>query len=177
MARGRWWGRNPIKLNFSNICNKRFPLKPNNMNEDSYRFEKSPLTYYYEFYSHGPKGKIKKVVQYQQVSMDEEVFNLGFGDVEFETGEVNDLSISNNQDTRKVLATIAQTVVAFVEDHPKAVIMAKGSTPSRTRLYQMGIAQFWDEIGKMFEVKGLIDNEWQSFEKGKNFEAFFIFKK
>ena len=64
--------------------------------------------------------------------------------------------------------TIAQTVVAFVEDHPKAVIMAKGSTPSRTRLYQMGKAQFWDEIGKMFEVKGLIDNEWQSFEKGKN---------
>jgi len=154
-----------------------FTVQPNNMNENSYRFEKGPQTFYYEFYSDGPNGRIKKVVQYQQVSMDEEVFNLGFGDVDIETGEVDDLSISNNQDTRKVLATIAKTVLAFMQEHPTAIIMAKGSTPARTRLYQMGIAQFWDEINEIVEVKGLTNNEWQSFEKGINFEAFFIFKK
>src|SRR5690606_6768889 len=100
------------------------------MNEQGYHFERSPEIYYYEFYSYGPKGKIKKVIQYQQVSSDEEIFNPGFGDVEVETGNVNDLSVSNNQDTKKVLATVAQTVLAFMEERPKAIIMAKGSTPS-----------------------------------------------
>jgi len=55
--------------------------------------------------------------------------------------------------------------------------MAKGSTPSRTRLYQMGISEFWDEIQGIFEVKGYHGNNWEAFRKGKNYEAFFIFKK
>jgi hypothetical protein len=147
------------------------------MHEESYNFEKGPEIHYYEFYSNGPNGKIKKVIQYQQVSSDEEIFNLGFGDVDIESGQVNDLSVSNNQDTKRVLITVAKTILEFMEEHPTAIIIAKGSTPSRTRLYQMSIAQFWDEIKGIFEVKGLIDNEWKSFKKGQNFEAFFIFKK
>lgn len=147
------------------------------MNEESYQFQKEPEIYYYEFCSEGPNGRIRKVVQFQQIAADEGVYNLGFGDIDPSSGEIDDLSVSNNQDTKKVLATVAKTVVVFIEQHPKAIVMAKGSTPARTRLYQMGIAQFWDEIHDLFEVKGFIDNEWHSFEKGKNFEAFFIFKK
>jgi len=92
-------------------------------------------------------------------------------------GQMNDLAVSNNQDTKKVLATVAKTVIEFLEEHPTAVITAKGSTKARTRLYQMGIAQFWNEIGGRYDVKGFLDRNWQPFEKGKNFEAFLIFKK
>lgn len=41
----------------------------------------------------------------------------------------------------------------------------------------MGILQFWEEINKTFIVKGFRDDDWFPFEKGKNFEAFFIVKK
>jgi hypothetical protein len=99
------------------------------MNEESYNYEKGPEIYYYEFYSDGPNGKIKKMVQFQQISSDEEIFNLGFGDVNTESGQVNDLSVSNNQDTRKILSTVAKTVLEFIQDHPNAIIMARGSTP------------------------------------------------
>ncbi|WP_373425542.1 DUF6934 family protein [Parapedobacter tibetensis] len=37
------------------------------MNEDSYSFEKTPEVYTYEFYSEGPQGRIRKVVQYHLI--------------------------------------------------------------------------------------------------------------
>ena len=34
----------------------------------------------YEFYSEGPKGKVKKIVRYQKISEKPIVYNLAFGD-------------------------------------------------------------------------------------------------
>ena len=147
------------------------------MKEESYSFKKEPDIFYYEFFSKGPNGIIRKVVQFQQISSTEDTYNLGFGDFNMQLGDIDDLSVSNNQDTQKVLATVAQTVMDFMLQHPKATVLAKGSTPSRTRLYQMGISQFWDEIDAMFDVRGFRENRWQPYERGKNFEAFFIVKK
>ena len=147
------------------------------MNEETYTFTKEPEIFYYEFFSEGPNGKIRKVVQFQQVSDSVEVYNLGFGDFNADLGEIDDLSVSNNQDTQKVLATVARTVIDFMQQHPKSIVLARGSTPSRTRLYQMGISQFWTEIETRFDVKGFKDGGWQPYIRGKNFEAFFIVKK
>jgi len=147
------------------------------MNEESYSFIKEPGIFYYEFFSEGPNGKIRKVVQFQQVSISDDVYNLGFGDFNEQLGEVDDLSVSNNQDTQKVLATVAKTVIDFMKQHPEAIVMARGSTPSRTRLYQMGISQFWSEVENLFEINGFSNGKWQKYERGKNFTAFFIVKK
>ncbi|WP_164122782.1 DUF6934 family protein [Sphingobacterium sp. xlx-130] len=87
------------------------------------------------------------------------------------------MTITNNLDTKKVLSTVARAVLDFTEQNPQAIVMAKGSTPSRTRLYQMGISEFWNEIQALFEVKAYYDDNWESFRKGKNYDAFFIFKK
>lgn len=147
------------------------------MKEESYSFNKEPDIFYYEFFSAGPNGIIRKVVQFHQVSATEDIYNLGFGDFNEQLGDVDDLSVSNNKDTQKVLSTVAKTVTDFLEQHPKATVLARGSTPSRTRLYQMGISQFWSEIDAIFDVKGFKENVWQPYERGKNFEAFFIVKK
>lgn len=147
------------------------------MNEESYQFIKEPEVFYYEFFSEGPNGKIRKIVQFQQLSKEEEIFNLGFGDFDEQNQDIDDLSVSNNQDTQKVLTTVAKTVMDFIQQHPKAIVLAKGSTLSRTRLYQMDILKFWNEIEHLFDVKAFNGREWQPFEKGKNFESFFIVKK
>jgi hypothetical protein len=147
------------------------------MNEEGYSFTKEPEIFYYEFFSEGPNGKIRKVVQFKQISATGDIYNLGFGDFNEDTNVVDDLSVSDNKDTQKVLATVAKTVIDFMQQHPRSIVLAKGSTPSRTRLYQMGISQFWDEIAGMFLIKGFKEGNWHPYEKGKNFEAFFIVKK
>lgn len=140
-----------------------------------YPFVKRPESYYYEFFSEGPNGSIKKVVEYFRLQeLKTEVFNLAFGDWDEESNRINDLLISNNADKDKVLATVAATVIDFMEDHPDAIIIVTGSTLSRTRLYQMGIAKILNEINRDFEIQGYINNSWHSFQKGVNYSAFLL---
>jgi hypothetical protein len=140
----------------------------------TYPFVKGPENYYYEFFSEGPNGTIKKVVEYFRWEIDTDVFNLAFGDWDEDNGRIDDLSMSNNAERDKVLATVAATVIDFMEDYPGAIILAKGSTPSRTRLYQMGIAKVLNEINQSFEIKGFINNSWRLFQKGINYSAFLL---
>lgn len=141
----------------------------------AYPFIKRPGTYYYEFYSKGPKGSIKKVVEYYKLrELKAEVYNLAFGDWDEDKHHINDLSISNNADRDKVLATVAATVADFMKVHPDAIILASGSTLSRTRLYQISIARLWDNIEPHFEIQGYINDNWQPFQKGVNYIAFIL---
>jgi hypothetical protein len=41
----------------------------------------------------------------------------------------------------------------------------------------MGISAFWHKIGDLFSVMGFMEDEWQSFEKGINYQAFLIKRK
>lgn len=66
----------------------------------------------FEFESVGPNGKISKVVQYSETNL-KDLYNLGFGDKDHETGEVNDLNVTNNGDGLIILSTVASTVYAF----------------------------------------------------------------
>jgi hypothetical protein len=145
------------------------------MQLEIYSFLKRPASYYYEFFSDGPNGNIKKVVEFYKLEeYEEEVYNLAFGDWDEKDHHFDDLAITNNSDRDKVLATVAATVMEFLQDHPKAIILARGSTKSRTRLYQMGIARLWDQISLLFEIQGNINSVWQPFQKGVNFDAFLL---
>jgi len=127
----------------------------------------------FEFVSVGKKGKIPKIVQYSETEK-KGTFNLGFGDKCLQTDEFDDTVISNNGDTKKVLATVAATVYAFTDEHPEASIYAKGRSKSRTRLYRMGLTGVLSEIVKDFELYGLRDGGWHEFVKGVQYDAFLI---
>lgn len=129
----------------------------------------------YEFYSEGPRGRIKKVVLYTEIGKN--LFNLGFGDWNEERQELDDSSRSNNNDRDKVLATVAFTTLDFIGKHPNANIFVEGSTSARTRLYQMGISYNFLEINDTFEIKGFVKEDWEVFQNGRNYEAFLIIKK
>jgi hypothetical protein len=146
------------------------------MKYDKYYVEASRSFLKFEFYSEGPKGKIKKQVVFKPFENNPTVFNLGFGDVDA-TGEINDTAITNNQDSQKVLATVALTVYKFYEKHSNCYVFATGSTKTRTRLYRMGVANNLEEIRNDFEVFGFIRKSWEPFEKGRDYEAFLIKKK
>jgi hypothetical protein len=118
------------------------------------------------------------MVEYSETGT-ENIYNLAFGDYNFETKKIDDLSITNNGDSLKVLATVASTVYAFTEKYPQAWIFATGSTSVRTRLYRMGITNNLAEINEDFKVYGLTINEniWEEFVIGEDYEAFLITKK
>lgn len=126
----------------------------------------------YEFLSEGPKGKIKKVVLYQP--MGEYLYNLSFGDWDETRQAINDSMRSNNNDRNKVVATVAFTVIEFIKHYPDVLVLAKGSTSSRTRLYQIGISVNWHIIGQQFHVRGFYNGAWEPFVNGRNYQAFFI---
>ena len=136
--------------------------------------EKSLLVYY--FISEGPKGQIPKLVKFTESNL-KGLFNLSFGDKDINTGDIDDKVISNNGDSEKVLATVVATLYAFTDKHPDAYILATGSTKSRTRLYRMGITKYFDEIQKDYYIYGLRKQEWESFEKEVEYEAFLAKRK
>src|SRR5690606_18525653 len=142
------------------------------MQEDSYHVRQSQQIYQYEFFSDGPKGRIRKVIQFQSIGNIGLFYNLAFGDWDEKGGMIHDSVKSNNGDRQKLLTTVAQTVFKFVENNPNVTIVAQGSTPARTRLYQMGIASFWDEIKEHFEIDGLIGDRWEHFATKRNYTAF-----
>lgn len=115
----------------------------------------------FEFVSVGDKGEITKIIQFLQLS--DNLYNLGFGDKDANTGEISDIIVSNNGDSRKVLATVAASVYAFTTKHSDALVYATGSTKSRTRLYRIGITNNLEEILKDFEIFGLREGEFEEF--------------
>ncbi len=136
--------------------------------------EKSLLAF--KFVSKGPKGQITKLIRYTETSV-KNTYNLGFGDYDAETDDINDTVITNNGDSKKVLKTVAATVYSFTHHYPKAKVFAIGSTLARTRLYRIGISNNLTEISKDFIVLGLKDNEWHKFKSGEEYEAFLIERK
>ena len=131
----------------------------------------------FEFISQGLKGSIKKRIQYQKIDEDDDVYNLAFGDVDMGTNDIDDIVITNNNDTTKVLATVASTVPMFLAKYPNAIIYMKGSTPTRTRLYQIEIAKNLDVINEKFTIFGqLEDKSLEKFQKNKPYSAFVIIK-
>jgi hypothetical protein len=148
------------------------------MEWERYELAKDDAEFKYEFYSEGPKGRIRKVVEFQQLQrMSDNFYNLYFGDFVESTGKVDALAVSNNKDRSKILLTIAAIVHDFMQYRPKAIILAVGSTNARTRLYQMSISFFWKEIGALYVVYGKLNNEWVYFEKNVNYDGFLMFKK
>lgn len=57
------------------------------------------------------------------------------------------------------------------------MVYAKGSTLSRTRLYQMGIAANWEQIEPALEIYGFAKGKWEKFTKNVNYEAFIVLRK
>jgi hypothetical protein len=104
------------------------------MKIEKYHLKSDNTLTYFEFISVGSKGAIRKMIEFQATSTPG-LYNLAFGVKNPETGELDDLAISNNGDTAKVLGTVVAALYAFFSKNPEALVYATGSTPARTRLY------------------------------------------
>lgn len=90
---------------------------------------------------------------------------------------IDDLVVTDNNDTEKVLATVVAAVYVFLEKHPTAYVYAQGSTIARTRLYRMGINRFYDEMRKDFYLYGRKGDIFMEFERNVEYEGFLAQRK
>ncbi|MBW7869514.1 MAG: hypothetical protein H3C39_00460 [Flavobacteriia bacterium] len=141
------------------------------MKTEKYHLKSESKFTRFEFISEGPKGAIRKLIEFQKTT-NPEVFNLAFGDFNPQTQEIDDLSVSDNGDTEKVLATVVNAVYTFFNEYPDMFVYATGSTKSRTRLYRMGITRFYEEMKKDFYLYGQIGDEFVEFEIGTDYDGF-----
>jgi hypothetical protein len=146
------------------------------MKIEKYHLKSDNTFTYFEFISVGAKGAIRKMIEFQTTSTPG-VYNLAFGDKDPVTGELNDLAVSNNGDTEKVLGTVVAALYAFFSKKPEALVYATGSTPARTRLYRMGITKFYDEVQNDFYLYGQIGDKLYAFEVGKEYDGFLAQRK
>lgn len=130
----------------------------------------------FEFISEGPNGLIRKLIQFQKTNQPN-LYNLAFGDKNLETGELDDIVISNNGDNEKVLATVVDSLYAFFDKYPYASVYVTGSTSARTRLYRMGINRFYEEMVQDFILYGQVGNIFYEFEKDKDYTGFLTERK
>jgi hypothetical protein len=147
------------------------------MNLDKYVYYANTDFKTYEFYSEGPAGKIKKVASFTKIYDDPTVYNLAFGDEDTETGQISDATVSNNNDRDTVLATVAHTIYDFCDYYGNHFIYARGSTPARTRLYQISISNLINEIGADFDVYGIKNDIPYAFQKNINYDGFLVKRK
>ena len=129
----------------------------------------------FEFISQGPKGDIPKIIVFSKIS-DNGLYNLAFGDLDTKTGSVNDRVVSNNGDSEKVLATVVQALYIFFNSYPTCIVVAKGSTKSRTRLYRMGISKFRGLVNNVLFIMGRETevSDWEEFQLNKEYISFAV---
>jgi len=72
----------------------------------------------FEFDSIGPKGRIRKIVIYTRYEFGN-YFSPGFGDKNPDTGEFDDLVVTNNGDSAKILATVASIANIYRQTPPR----------------------------------------------------------
>ncbi|MCF2500535.1 DUF6934 family protein [Dyadobacter chenhuakuii] len=144
------------------------------MNHQHYVFKYGGKKNTFSFISLGKRGRIKKVVQFRLI--ENNVYNLGFGDYSEEFDTLDDQVVTDNGDMEKVLATVIAVMEHFLKRNPEVRIFLTGSTPSRTRLYQIIISSHYDDLALHFEIYGFQQEQWLPFLKNVNYESFLILK-
>ena len=109
-----------------------------NVNENKTRFQ---------FQSVGKRGIFEKVIQF--MPLPNGLYNLALLDYNQVTGEENNLSITDNGDMPEVLATVMKAIIIFFTEFPDRTVYFKGSSKSRTRLYQISINKVYLDLKRI----------------------------
>lgn len=123
----------------------------------------------FSFFSKGPKGIVRKGIYFQQ--LEGMSFNLAFGNWNDNTQHIDDMGRIDNGDGRKILITVAVTLLTFLEKNPGSKVFFQGNTAGKRRLYQMAARYSLMQIGYLVEVEGFCNQVWEPFRPNKKYDA------
>ncbi|NLR82306.1 DUF6934 family protein [Chitinophaga eiseniae] len=105
---------------------------------------------FFEFFSIGPNGVILKRITFAPTE-NGNIVSLAFGDIDI-NGKMDDCIISNNGDRDKILATVCQAILLYLEKYPNRIVYFRGSTIERTRLYRILINNNIKEFELQYDI-------------------------
>lgn len=141
------------------------------MDKPFYEFRIENDACLFSFVSDGPRPTTKLVL-YSETDI-AGLYNLSLADVEPDGG-ANYNSVRNNGDLEQIMATVAQTLLAFFAQHPLALVAFSGNTPSRTRLYQIVLAREIQAASERFVLLGLLGTTLVPFYPNQPYDGFVI---
>ena len=144
------------------------------MNELPYEFSLVKKEYRYEFLSVSTVKKVQKVVLLTQTQYPN-IYNLALLDT-MENGTLSDITVTDNNDLKTVLATVIKIIDSFLNENPNSFVIFKGSDDRRYRLYRIIISRELAEIQKSFKVLAIKNNEIISFSSETEMDFYLIGK-
>ncbi|WP_064197927.1 MULTISPECIES: DUF6934 family protein [Emticicia] len=145
------------------------------MTEKPYPFSLTRTEFRYEFVSVSQDKAVQKVVLFTQTDSPL-IFNLALLDV-LENGKMSDVSVTNNDDLRTVLATVIKIIEDFLNKNQDRFVVFRGSDDRRQRLYRIVIGRELELLQQNFQIWGVVDNELTIFELNKEMDFYLIGKK
>ncbi len=148
-----------------------FRTKNQHMLGETYDIQSLPENGIYLFTSEGPKGRIRKIVLFQNIG--ENRFNLAFGDID--TGRIDDAVVSDNLDFVKVLSTVAKCAYDFLEHHPGSILQIRPVDKRRKMLYNAIIRRHYQFLSEQFDVFGEAQGLLEVYSPEKTYEKFELY--
>lgn len=145
------------------------------MEEKPYPFALVRTEFRYEFLSISSKKEVKKVVLISQTDY-LDIYNVALLDV-LDNGETSDITETNNNDFKTVLATVIQIIDNFLSKYPKNYVIFKGSDERRQRVYRIIISRELSKINEKFQVFGIIEGIPIAFEANQTYDFYLIKKR
>lgn len=135
------------------------------------------------------------------------IYNLGFGDYDFETEEISDLTTKSNDDAYRIFSTVLSTISAFFEQHSQKGLLVSGSDSrpefeaecrqscnkkkckvtcrkkgQRIRIYSNYVSREYEELSIDYQFFGGTGDgeDWfvfEDFKQGKSYDSVIVFKK
>jgi len=126
----------------------------------------------YKFISTGPNGDILKILSFDKIFIDS-LYNLSLVD-QLPNGTMSDTHFSNNNDIRKIMATIVEAMIDYTNNFPDRMIFFQGSDEEgrRISLYQRAISNYLFILEKEFDIYGIRnDGTEEKFVSGQEYGA------
>ncbi len=146
------------------------------------RLQACPIEYsedklQYRFISKGAENDIVKLVVYEYVEDDR--WNLAFGDANADESDFDDTVISNNQDMRRVIQTIFATGLVFSAAYPERKIYIEPVDRKRKLLYNRVFQEKQVAIEEFYTIEGifLTEDKQEKYEAHTIYEGFLLTKK
>jgi len=127
--------------------------------------------------SHGT-NPVRKVVSYSKFMRHGKLYyNIEFGDFKFDIDDLDDRSITDNGDMRKVLRTVVATLDIFFTEFPNDKIHIDGSDPIRHAYYHKLIRDHLTVILKHYQVQGYVENRIEKFRINVEYDFIIVSKR
>lgn len=151
------------------------------------------------------KRTLMKIIDFENVINweGEELYNLGFGDYDFDTTGFNDSSHTDNNDGRKVFNTVLKAIQRFFDLYPSCMLMIQGSDSTlkfkkscqlickrncrhecrkfnqRIRIYRNYLKRHFSEFSCDFDFLGGYNRGFvrEPYAPGRNYDSIYISKK